>query len=138
MASSFVSRFLLPLVKGGPMEIRRPLGKRALGLIRARAASGAEEEAIAELASRRHALGLALVPDPRPPALDDATLRLGIAVHNLLALGHPAFQGRRGLRRQERIAEVTLPLADLGPPATADEAVERHTILGRLAEIVRD
>ena len=144
----FVSRFLLPLVKGGPLHVGRPLGMRAVRVMadawRAGARRGfssiaeiAEQDAIAELARMRMGRARALLFGATPPPLEEVTLRLGVALHNLLALGHPGFVGRSGERRQQRIVSATLPIADLGPPASAEEAVRRHSLLARLGEITR-
>jgi hypothetical protein len=152
----FVSRFLLPLVKGGTLHVGRPLGAKAIATMTGAWRAGArrsfssleemaEEDAITELGRLRQARARALVPDAPPPPLDEVSLRLGVAVHNLLALGHPALA--RGLgaaltarpleRRQEQIVEATLAAADLGPPDTAVEALWRHSLLSRLGEITR-
>jgi hypothetical protein len=145
----FVSRFLLPLVKGGPLHVGRPLGRRALAaMVHAfrpgarkvlSIADMAEEDAIAELGRLRHARARALLiaAGATPPPLDEAALRLGVAVHNLLAMHHPSMQGRALERRQEQIAEATLPIADVGPPGSAEEVVRRHSLLARLPEISR-
>src|SRR4051812_18747137 len=96
----FVGRFLLPLVKGGTLHVGRPLGPKAIAaMVRTwragarRAFSSledmAEEDAIAELGRLRQARARALVYDAGTPPLDETTIRLGAAVHNLLALGHP-------------------------------------------------
>jgi hypothetical protein len=152
----FVSRFLLPLVKGGALHVGRPLGARAIeGMVRTWRAGTrrsftsledmAEEDALAELGRLRQARARALVHGAGSPALDEASLRLGVGVHNLLALGHPELgagftanlAGRALERRQQQIVDATLPIADLGPPATAEEALRRHSLLARLGEITR-
>jgi hypothetical protein len=149
----FVSRFLLPLVKGGALHVGRPLGQRAIdGMVaiwRAGARRSftsledmAEEDALTELARLRQARVRAVIYEAGTPPLDESTLRLGVGVHNLLALGHPGLAsagvaGRTLERRQEDIVEATLPIADLGPPPTAEEALRRHSLLARLAEVTR-
>jgi hypothetical protein len=142
-----VSRFLLPLVKGGTLHVGRPLGERALGAMAAAFRPGrrrvlsledmAEEDALAELARLRHGRARALLVDATLPPLDESALRLGLAVHNLLALVHPELEGRNLERRQEQIVAVTLPIARLPVPTTAEEVVRRHSLLARLAEITR-
>jgi hypothetical protein len=144
----FVSRFLLPLVKGGPLYVGRPLGRRALAAMIAAYRPGArrvlsiadmaEEDAIAELSRLRHARARALLLPASPPPLDESALRLGVAVHNLLALHHPSFEGRAQERRQAQIIDATLPIADLGPPGSAEEVVRRHSLVARLPEITRN
>lgn len=152
-AAPFVSRFLLPLVKGGALHVGRPLGARAIAsLLRtwqpavrsgfSSIAELAEEDAVTELARLRQARARALIHAMPTPPLDEVSLRLGVATHNLLALGHPGLGaglggGRGGERRQEQIVASTLPIADLGPPPTAEEAVRRHSLLARIAEITR-
>jgi hypothetical protein len=152
----FVSRFLLPLVKGGPLHVGRPLGARAIAEMVEIWRAGtrrsftsledmAEEDALAELGRLRQARARALLHDAPSPPLDEAALRLGVGVHNLLALGHPELgagltanlAGRALERRQQQIVDATLPIADLGPPATALEALRRHSLLARIGEITR-
>ena len=152
----FVSRFLLPLVKGGALHVGRPLGGRAIeSMVKTWRAGArrsftsledmAEEDALAELGRLRQARARALIHDAAAPALDEASLRLGVGVHNLLALGHPGLgggvtanlAGRALERRQQQIVDATLPIADLGAPSTAAEALRRHSLLARLGEITR-
>ena len=71
-----------------------------------------------------------------PPPLDETSLRLGAALHDLLALGHPELGGARS-RRADRVAAAALELASVGAPRSASEAVNRHSLLARLPEIVR-
>src|SRR4029079_13371123 len=71
-----------------------------------------------------------------PPPFDEATLRLGAALHDLLALGHPELGGARS-RRADRVAAAAIALHSLDPPRSAREAVTRHALLARLPEIVR-
>lgn len=58
-------------------------------------------------------------------------------MHNLLAMGHPGLGNRMLDRRRERIAMVTLTMADIGPPCSPEEATNRHSLLARLPEITR-
>jgi len=143
MARTFVSSFLLPLVRGGRLHVGRPLGVgavarlgRAVDLYEATRASGDDDPAGA-LAARRQAVAGQFLPDAPAPPLDEATLRLGAAVHDLLVLVHPGIDGPRVARRQERIAAAAQGLAALGPPRSAVDAVNRHSLLARLAEIAR-
>ena len=141
MARRFVSRFLLPLVAGGRVAIERPLSRRSVeALARASTAGGDPDEGVASerLSTARHALLMALVPDSPAPTLDEATWRIGGAVHNLLALTHPAISGGVGAdARVSRVASEAVALAALGPPPTLRAALERHSLLARLPDIVR-
>jgi hypothetical protein len=133
---AFVSTFLLPLVRGGAVHVSRPLGPGAVDRL-VRSLPVSEPEATSELASRRQRVAAGLLPSARPPPLDETTLRLGAALHDLLALAHPGLAGAGAGRRQASISTAALELASIGPPASAREAVDRHSLLARLPEIVR-
>jgi hypothetical protein len=149
MLRPFVSQFLLPLVRGGELRVGRPLGRRSVealasawsapeGTRKALLVDVWEKKAAGELAVARAARARVLLPDARGPALDETTLRLGAAAHDILALAHPDLdRGPGDDRARARIAEAALALADVGPPQTALEAVARHSLLGRLPEIVQ-
>jgi hypothetical protein len=150
MARPFLSEFLLPLVKGGALHVGRPLGRAAVErlapILRAAAeplaagegaSASAAQRAAAELGRRRRLAIVEMLPVATPPPLDETALRLGAAVHNLLALAHPELSGRGHEARQDRIAAAALDLASIGPPATVTEAANRHSLLARLPEIAR-
>jgi hypothetical protein len=143
MSRPFVSFFLLPLVRGGRLHVGRPLGARAverLGrVIAEHQASGTtgEDDPVRALARARRAVAATFLQDAAAPPLDEATLRLGAALHDLLALAHPGIEGPGVGRRQERIAAAALTLARMGAPGNAVEAVNRHSLLARMTEIVR-
>jgi len=132
LSRRFVSEFLLPLVKGGPLHIGRPLGPRAVdrligGILGSTEGSevavellpAAERQALTELARYRRQRIAELMPAAEAPALDAVTLRLGAALHNLLALGHPEIAGRGVESRQDRIATAAATLAAAGAPRSA-------------------
>jgi hypothetical protein len=150
MARPFISQFLLPLVRGGTLHVGRPLGLRAVaGVARLvipdpdsdRAprddAAAAEIPEVAELGRQRRLVVARLLGEASVPPLDEISLRLGAAVHNLIALGHPELGGPGAEARYERIAEVAAKLASVGSPASEIEAVNRHSLLARLPEIAR-
>jgi hypothetical protein len=140
MSRRFVSRFLLPLVRGGALYVGRPLGLPAIAQLLAPGGAQSEGDGadpIAVLAAARRGVAARRLPTLAAPPLDETSLRLGAALHNLLALGHPALGGPGLSRRQERIAAAALALAEIGPPSSAREAVNRHSLLARLPEIVR-
>ncbi|MFL5305518.1 MAG: hypothetical protein ACJ8F1_09900 [Polyangia bacterium] len=138
----FVPDFLLPLVRGGALHVGRPLGataiKRVLDSARRMAAAPAGgADPVRALARARAEVVGRFMPAAVLPALDETTVRLGAALHDLLALGHPDLVGPGLSRRQERIAAAARGLAAVGPPRTAAEAVARHSVLGRMGEIIR-
>ena len=137
MARAFVSTFLLPLVRGGRLHVGRPLGPLAYERRGRFAANHVEALAAFELSRARQDVAGRFLPDAAGPPLDEATLRLGAALHDLLVLVHPSLEGPRVARRQARVAAGAQALASLGPPGSAAEAVERHSLLARVAEIGR-
>src|SRR5450432_3883385 len=144
MPRSFVSQFLLPLCRGGALHVGRPLGERAFARLLALAAAdrprqgdGMVPDPFMALAAARRALAARHLPTLAAPPLDEITVRLGAALHNLLALGHPDLAGSGLARRQARIADSALALAAVAAPQSARETVNRHSLLARLPEIVR-
>ena len=152
MARRFVSDFLLPLVRGGTLAIDRPLSRKSVeALARAHGRSVAglrrvgshapdpiETEAAEGLARARYEALRPLVPDAPVPGMDEDTWRLGGAVHDLLALAHPAISTGVGSdARVERVAAEATALATLGPPVTLGVLLARHSLLARLPEVVR-
>jgi hypothetical protein len=143
MARLFVAEFLLPLVRGGALRVGRPLGPRAVSRIMelvARASNDPthdEADPIAALGTGRRAVAGRHLPAVALPPLDEETVRLGAALHDLLALAHPDLAGPGLARRQEQIAAAALALASVGSPRSAKEAVNRHSLLARIPEIIR-
>lgn len=144
MARRFVAEFLVPLVRGGTLEVGRPLSVRdveAMMMVRGHRAGQGEPEPDAAItlgaARRRHLLSL--VATPPTPSLDEETWRLGGAVHDLLTLSHPRIAlGPGASSRIRRIATEAAALARLGPPRSLDSALARHSLVARLPEIMRD
>jgi hypothetical protein len=132
----FVSEFLLPVVRGGAAHVGRPLGLDAVMRLMQQAAATGEADALDALAAARAAAASRVAIVSAPPPFDETTARLGAALHDLLALGHPDLGGGRS-RRAERVAAAALELAAVGAPASAREGVNRHSLLARLPEIVR-
>jgi hypothetical protein len=143
MARRFVAEFLLPLVRGGALRVGRPLGPRAVQRVMERIGRASrdpaddEAEALVALGEGRRLVAGGLTPAASRPPLDEVSVRLGAALHDLLALAHPDLAGPGLARRQEQIAAAALELASVGPPASSREAVNRHALLVRLPEIVR-
>lgn len=158
---NFIGQFVLPLVQGGVVDVSRPFGPRTFAKLAAhlrvtegegapevsestalvparrpgaRAANEARDRALLSLSRRR--LGMGLLPGLAPPTFDEPSLRLTVAVHNLLALGHPAL-ATAPARVRDHIIEYSAELAGLGPPLGPVAAVNRHTLLARLPELER-
>jgi hypothetical protein len=137
----FVSEFLLPLVRGGKVLVGRPLSRRsveALARAHVERPTLSERRAVKHLGQARQAALTSLVPSPPPLPLDEASWRIGAAVHDLLALSHPGVvEGPRSEARVERIAAAAAALAGLGPPENLTEVLARHSMLARLPELFR-
>ena len=143
MARRFVAEFLLPLVRGGALRVGRPLGARAVARVMELVARAGrdpaddEAEPIVMLGAGRRAVAGRHFPAGAAPPLDEVTVRLGAALHDLLALSHPDLAGPGIAHRQEQIALAAFELASVGSPPSAREAVNRHSLLARIPEIVR-
>jgi len=131
----FVSDFLLPVVRGGAVHVGRPIGLPAVDRM-LRDLPLLEGAALDRLAACRIASATRVAPVVASPPFDETTVRLAAALHDLLALGHPELGGTRS-RRTDRVAAAALELASVGAPRSASEAVNRHSLLARLPEIVR-
>ena len=119
----FVSRFVLPLVAGGPVYVDTPLGPGVvsewLRLVRP------DVGVLTRLTG---------VMRRRLAHLD--ALTLAAVWHNLLALTHPAVVERRALRVKVRgWCEAMLGWLDV--PRTRAEVTWRHGLLGRLGSVGR-
>jgi hypothetical protein len=131
----FVSDFLLPVVRGGAAHVSRPLGMSAVERMKDELPL-TEGDALAKLAACRVTNAHHVSPLLVPPPLDETSLRLGAALHDLLALGHPGAGRRPVAPRGSRRRGGTR--ARFGRrPRSASEAVNRHSLLARLPEIVR-
>ena len=142
MARRFIAEFLVPLVRGGTLEVGRPLSVRDVdAMMRGHREGRGEPESDAAVtlgAARRRRL-LSLVATPPTPSLDEETWRLGGAVHDLLTLSHPRIAlGPGASSRIRRIATEAAALARLGPPRSLAAALARHSLVARLPEIMRD
>ena len=103
----FVSDFLLPIVRGGPAHVGRPLGLEAIRRMLRDPFPIADASTLADLAASRVASARRVAPVAEPPPFDEETMRLGAALHDLLALGHPELGGARS-RRADRVADAAL------------------------------
>jgi hypothetical protein len=147
MIRPFVSRFLLPLVKGGPLHIGRPLDQATISDLwsafsrepdlQSERLAPSELLAASELSFLRTRAARAWLLDVPAAPLDEETFRLGAALHNVLLLAHPALGDDPADHTRQRIAESAQGLAALGPPRTAISAVHRHSLLFRVSEIVQ-
>jgi hypothetical protein len=133
----FLEGFLLPLLRGGQVQVGRPLGAPELGALAAEAVMPGEVLLEVERARRLCAAGLWLYPVT--VSWDEVSARLGVAMHNLLFLGHP--DAHRWTARSSRLGQVTAftrGLLELPPPRSGAEAVARHTLVRGLFDLRRE
>ena len=123
----------------GRAHVGRPLGPRAVARMLRGSRSPIADAADARpmLAACRRRGARRVRARRRAAAARRGDVRLGAALHDLLALAHPELGGPGIAARQEPIAAAALELASVGAPTSAREAVNRHSLLARLPEIVR-
>ncbi len=145
MARRFVGRVSAAARAGRGAARRaaaRPARRRARAGAMARAGRDATDDE-AEPTARRSAPGGGavagrLLPAAAAPPLDEVSCGSGAALHDLLALAHPDLAGpgpRAAGRSGSRRRRWRWPRS--GRRASAREAVNRHSLLARLPEIVR-
>lgn len=164
-AEDFLRRFALPLVAGGELHVGRPLlGRGANELLEAVSAGIDGTPVGEELAQARRRALAALIPLETTPLLseDRSSVLLLAALHDLLFLLHPDAERLSASRRAAILAFVLKlcekarqqlpidatvlrpgrgPLRCAAPPPLLRQAslrlLGRHTLLGRLTELVR-
>lgn len=127
----FFSGFLVPLVRGGTVQIGAPIAPGVLSyFFEAVPSSGADA---ADLLVARQAIAADLMWDPLPPRLTQDDVRVGMALHNLLYRTHPDLEDLRARRARRRSAEwAQLALEEAREPEGRHELLERHTLVAPL------
>jgi hypothetical protein len=98
-----------------------------------------EHPIVHEIATARARVAATLIADPGLFPLDEISLRIAIAVNNLLFLLHPDTESVLVRRKQlALLAEQTLYSAALPTADDAREWLARHTLLHFLFEMSRD
>jgi hypothetical protein len=134
--ASFLHDFVLPLVAGGEIRVRRPLtlddvARFELDLAHASTESVAVDDARAEVLST-------LVCRVPPMWIEGDDLALAAGLHNALFLVHPAAEGLTVAERmRRRIVETTQLLCT--QPMTRDRTrvLARHALLHNVFELTR-
>ena len=71
--------------------------------------------------------------------LDEASLRLAVAVQNLLFLAHPGAQGLPVTQsRRHRVAQYAAQAATLPEPGDLGDLVARHSMIHHIFDLGRD
>lgn len=131
---SFIERFVLPLLRGGPVHVQGLLAPSALKGFAAERAPDATLITEACAAMRLRLARVGPVGDIGVLPMD--VVGLCAVWHNLLALTHPEVSGSARLRRRVRDwSEAMLTWVDA--PRTRAEVSLRHAVLGRLEALGR-
>jgi hypothetical protein len=127
----FFSDFLVPLVRGGTVQIGAPIAPGVLPFFFGAVPSNGADAA--ELLVARQAVAADLLPELLPPRLTEDDVRVGAALHNLLYRTHPDLEGVRTGRARRRSAEwAQLALEEAREPEGRSELLERHTLVAPL------
>ncbi|HTB75396.1 MAG TPA: hypothetical protein VK762_19230 [Polyangiaceae bacterium] len=137
VAESLFAGVMAPLVLGGPVRPGHAIGARtALALGDGRLPVDQDLSLRVALARLRRARRLAPVDAMPDPGGDDWAL--GAALHDLLQVVNPTFDSRLRRRAAARILDLAVAVFDRVPlPATAGQALSRHTWLARAPEVTR-
>jgi hypothetical protein len=132
----FFSHFLLPLVRGGEIQIGAPIGPGVLPyFFEAFPSNGADA---ADLLVARQAIAADVLPESLPPRLTEDDVRVGAALHNLLYRTHPDLDSVRASRARRRAAEwAAAALDEAHEPEGRRELLERHTLVAPLFRTTR-
>ncbi len=136
-ASEWLHGFVLPLVAGGDVRVRGALGSVELKTLVDGGIEGLD--AAEQVAEARQQVAAELWLDAAPPMLDEPSLRLAVAIQDLLFLAHPgahALSVRASRRR--KVAEFAAQTASLPAPRDLEELIARHTMTQHLFDLGRD
>jgi hypothetical protein len=129
--------FMAPLVLGGELKPGRPIGGKNAFLL-GPFSDTLDKELLShvDLARIRVARRLAPIDRLGPPTPAEWVLAAGL--HDLVQCAHPELTGVFRGRAPARLVEIVTLTADrVPPPATAGEALARHTWFSRALDITR-
>jgi hypothetical protein len=133
---AFLKGFALPLVRGGEMHVGAPVDQAKVEAWSARLAEASGT--INLIDAEREAVAAELVVRPPPMAFGGFELRIAAALYDVLALAHPAASSVTARDRAKRhVLETALALADVPPPQTRGDLLERHGLLHNLLDVSR-
>lgn len=131
---SFVERFVLPLVTGGPVHVEGIVPPSALKSFVAD--RNLDANLVARIAKAMHDRLARVGPVGAADILPIDAVALCAVWHNLLAMTHPEARGRGRLRRCVRAwCEAMLVWIDV--PRTRAEVALRHALAGRIEVLGR-
>ncbi len=132
MTREFLTRFVLPLIKGGDVYVGTPIDmERYLSMTQELAEAG---EAVSAIDAARHDILCEVVLDPPVLSFGEEELALAVAVHNLLFLSHPRGASASLTRR---VLATAAELADQSVCEDCATALSRHGLLHALFDVAR-
>lgn len=136
--AEFIVEFVLPLLGGGGVKVRRPIRPRDFYtmLSELNTISGPQLPDLAFLRLRRAQL---LVADPLLPDIDLEEFGLWVGLHNTLALDHPDRESSWARAVKWRNVEtVSRTLLAIGQPREFGDALARHVAVGPFIDLRRE
>jgi hypothetical protein len=152
-AAEWLHHFVLPLVAGGDVRVRRALGaahvKQLFDAVATLDPALDNDASVRRIAEARQAVTAEILIAPPEPPLDAAALQLAVAMQNLLFLAHPgtaALSVRASRLRavsvfSTRLATLPLPGPEAGQASEEEIAralADRHSMLHHLFDLGRD
>jgi hypothetical protein len=135
-AADFLQSFVLPLVRGGPLAIGRPVSMEEAERFGQDLAHASE--ALVEVDEARSQVIADLVVRPPTLVLEEDEIYLAAALHNVLFLVHPDADVVTVTRRvRGRIAETARRLAAQPLSRSRRRVLARHALLHNVFDITR-
>ncbi|MBI2898047.1 MAG: hypothetical protein HYY06_31125 [Deltaproteobacteria bacterium] len=124
----FFSGFMVPLVRGGKVEIGAPIAPGVISYFEEAVPSNGADAA--ELLAARQAIAADVLAEAVPAAPSSDDIRVAAAVHNILYRTHPDLERLGAGRARRRAAEWARRfLEEAREPEGRNELVERHSIV---------
>jgi hypothetical protein len=134
---AFLRSFLRPLLKGGAVEVSRPIGPAALDTFALARADDVDVDRV--IFDELHGLASSLAPVETLPYPDRGTMALAMAAHNLMLLTDPELDGLFVSRAtyREILGWTDRLIGAVDAPSTRGEALARHAVVARVLEVKR-
>jgi hypothetical protein len=135
MADRVFTSVMAPMVLGGVVIPAHPIGARAALALMKEGALPVDSDLASRVDLARVAVARKIAPVDRVDDPSGADWALGAALHDLLQVASPGWRIRASARRLLALVQATLER--IPPPATAHEALMRHTWTSRLFTMKR-
>jgi hypothetical protein len=135
LADRVFTTVMAPLVLGGTVAPARPLGARAALAFVSEGALPSDSDLASRVDLARVASARRLAPVDRVADPSGADWALAAALHDLLQVASPSWRLRGSATRLLDLVRATLER--IAPPATAHEALMRHTWFARVLTLKR-